>query len=212
MSRRKPEHLKVLEGHDSDESSPCFEPIEESPPDFTEILGEGQVADEASEEWRRVYRLLKAAGVLAASDAALLEEYALVWARLRDVERTITREGLTVKGYRDSTVKHPLSTVGNAYRQQLRVYIRELGLGPASRRQLDVLPTGQAEGMDPLDELQIQAAVDRITREHGARWRAHLPEWNKEQLMKATPEQLEKVEEHAAARVRDYGPKKAKSK
>jgi P27 family predicted phage terminase small subunit len=69
----------------------------------------------------------------------VLIETCVTWARIRQVERRISEDGLMVLNDRQARgfVRHPLATVANQYRTQLRFLIGELGLSPSARGRLD---------------------------------------------------------------------------
>ncbi len=101
-------------------------------PDWSALLDEGSVADEAAALWRKLAPTLARAVGLVGEQQFTLEDYCVTVARIRQGERAITRQGMLVPGAMGSTVKNPWTTVLNQYRSHLRSLTGELGLSPAS--------------------------------------------------------------------------------
>ncbi len=82
---------------------------------------------------------LERAGVLAFVDVFVLTEACVTWARIRQIERRLTEDGLMIENDRQARgfVRHPLATVANQYRAHFRQLIAELGLSPSARSRLD---------------------------------------------------------------------------
>lgn len=105
----------------------------------------------ARREWRRVVPVLHFTAGLAEVDKHLLHDYCVVVARIDQCERNLSIRGLLIQGER-GWQKNGATTVVAQYRQQLRVYIRELGLSPSARASF-VAPEGSDDGddSDPFD-------------------------------------------------------------
>lgn len=140
----KPPQLKVVEGNPGKRAipdAPQPQPKAPSTPKWSKLLpgkANQSVRGEAQREWKRIVPVLDRLGLLSEIDGALLQDYVICWARLVDCERRISKDGMTVLSYRGGEKAHPLLTVANQYRQQLRFYVGELGLGPSSRGRLQI--------------------------------------------------------------------------
>lgn len=87
----------------------------------------------ASQAWRRTVPVLDRAIGLSDVDLDVLQDFCITVARLWASEQEISREGLVIASNRGGTVRNPLTTVAKQYRDQMKTYIKELGLSPASR-------------------------------------------------------------------------------
>jgi len=110
---------------------------------------------DAAELWRTVVPRLTKAGVLTAVDVPALRDMCLCWQRIQECEREITRDGVTVEGYRGSRVKHPAVTIAGRYRESLARYFVKFGLEPMDRQRLP----GPEEHEDAAQALRDALAV-----------------------------------------------------
>jgi P27 family predicted phage terminase small subunit len=85
--------------------------------------------------WEALVPDLDRHGILARVDELLVVDTCICAGRIRQIERQLARDGLSVVTER-GVVKHPLTAVVAAYRTQLRAYLGELGLSPSSRSRL----------------------------------------------------------------------------
>jgi P27 family predicted phage terminase small subunit len=140
----KPPHLKLIEGN------PGKRPIPELPqapsgapnePTWSDVFGRGKPLEPlrkaAAREWKRVVPILDNLGYLSPIDVRILTDYCVCVARLEQCEREITTRGLLVETP-SGFARNPAITPANQYRQQLRFYLSELGLGPSSRGRLPI--------------------------------------------------------------------------
>jgi P27 family predicted phage terminase small subunit len=88
------------------------------------------IKGEAAVAWRDVVKRLVAAGNLARSDPALVEQYATFTALFKQARATVEREGLTVEGGHGSTHQHPAYEVMNSAALRLRGIVHDLRLSP----------------------------------------------------------------------------------
>jgi P27 family predicted phage terminase small subunit len=162
----KSPRLKIVEGNPGKRPIPtntaatALPPTAPPEPDWADLFPAPRVKssrntrhvklrNDARRAWREVVPQLDSVGVLARIDAVVLTEYAVCVARIRELERLLTRDGMTVETER-GWVKHPAATIVGQYRGQLRFYVAELGLAPSSRGRLTV-PGGPED--DPEDLL-----------------------------------------------------------
>ncbi|WP_426302760.1 phage terminase small subunit P27 family [Arthrobacter sp. R-11] len=113
------------------------------------INGTRFVKRRAAAEWARVVPTLQNSIGLGNPDYSVVVDMCICVARLEWCEHEIAREGLIVMGQR-GPCKNPMTTIAGQYRTQLKTYIRELGLSPASRTGLPSKPDGDDED-DPFD-------------------------------------------------------------
>jgi P27 family predicted phage terminase small subunit len=141
----------VLEGRATTKTTIKPTPLAPDEPDWADVLGNPQAATDAAACWRSTVPELERLGLATVLDLALLTELCVTWARLRETERIIGRDGVIVEGYRGSSVKHPAVTVAGQYRTALAKLMHACGLTPAARQQLDV--TEDRADYDPLAEI-----------------------------------------------------------
>lgn len=139
----RPAHLKLLEGNPGKRSinpGVLLPPDAPQEPDWKEIFpgnrkGIGDVRSAAARQWRTFVPVLDARGVLTAVDSIILTDACVCAARLQECERDISARGLIVDGQK-GPVRNPSISAAAQYRQQLKFYVGELGLGPSSRTRL----------------------------------------------------------------------------
>jgi P27 family predicted phage terminase small subunit len=100
----------------------------------------------ASTEWKTIVPALDTIGRLATIDLGVLAEHCICTARIAQLERVISREGVSVRTER-GFAKNPAVTAVNQYRTQLRYSLVQLMLTPAARARLGSVKGG--EGGDP---------------------------------------------------------------
>mgnify|MGYP000916111745 CR=1 FL=1 len=158
--RKKPVLQVVREGnpgHRPVEPGLLLPPAELEEPDWGETFPvvEGEQAPEnerlrvvASREWNRVVPVLKHTAGLAAVDAAALQEYCTVVARIDQCERALSVNGLLMQTDR-GWVKNGAATIVSQYRATYKVLLREFGLSPSARR--GITPVEASDDSDPFD-------------------------------------------------------------
>lgn len=94
----------------------------------------------AKNEWKRVTPILDKMGVLSILDRAALADYCLCVARVTEIEKVISRDGLSVRGRNRGAghVKNPLLSVARQYRSSLQRWCDLFGFAPGPRGRLDV--------------------------------------------------------------------------
>ena len=144
----KPTAIKRLEGNPGKRALNAREPkfTAKAPPCPKHLDGE------AREEWRRITReLVQTPGLLKVVDRAALAAYCQNWARWVEAEEKMADPefqliGCTDKGYEYVS---PWLTVANQALKQMKAFLTEFGLTPASRTRIQV--TGDGDG-DDFDE------------------------------------------------------------
>ncbi len=130
---RKPTRLKVIEGTiraDRMRNEP--KPAAAVPTCPTSLPAA------AKTEWRRLVRELNAVKLLARIDRDALADLALCIVRLRQAEKEISENGLTIVSAKGELRRNPALISAREYRQALRSWSEKFGLSPADRGRLDV--------------------------------------------------------------------------
>jgi P27 family predicted phage terminase small subunit len=104
-------------------------------------------------EWRRVAKLLKAAGLLEALDKTALAAYCNCYATWVDANSHIKDEGMVIVSTMGFPIQSPYVGIANKALANMMAILREFGMTPASRSKL---PTKSAEEQRPR----------RVTRPH----------------------------------------------
>ena len=81
---------------------------------------------------------LESLGVIGELDEGALAAYCLSYARWREAEAELEREGLVVTGHRPAPRKHPAAQLARDYSGEMRSWAKQLGLTPASRQSFDM--------------------------------------------------------------------------
>ena len=136
---RKPTNLKVLEGNPGKkklpENEPKPAPIAPTCPAF--------LSSSAKWEWKRISKELERLGLLTKVDRVALAEYCQAYARWKEAEETIQREGLIIETTNGNKIQHPAVGVAHTTMGLLHKYIQEFGLSPAARTRISVKPEKQ---------------------------------------------------------------------
>lgn len=134
-AKPKPHLAAVREGTfrpDKQSAGARFAPKDPVEPDWNDILpGDIEVQGKAARVWATtIPAVVHSAGLTDAQRETAIE-YCLTAARIWQGERVLSREGLTTMTER-GMVKHPMTTILNAYRSHFRALTGELGLSPSS--------------------------------------------------------------------------------
>jgi P27 family predicted phage terminase small subunit len=148
----KPTALKLLAGN------PGKRPLNESEP--TPPAGAPncprELSKEAKKEWKRIAPLLYDMGVLSTIDIAALAAYCECWSRWRDAERNIAKYGAVIKTPTGYPIQSPYVSIATKAIEQMRRFLSEFGMTPASRSRISAGPpplTKPNDSQDPLDFL-----------------------------------------------------------
>ncbi len=103
--------------------------------------------ERARREWRLVVPVLDVMGMLANVDAAVLEDWCTLVARLDQCEREISRRGLIIE---ETGRRNPATMAAQAIRQRMGRLESQLGLTPLARDQMrgdtrGATPDGEAD-------------------------------------------------------------------
>lgn len=148
--RPKPTAIKRLTGNPGKRPLNAAEPQ----PDKTPPTCPAWLTGEARREWRRIVPELERMGLLTLVDRAALSGYCQSWARWREGERVLSRDGLTYeytnKQGESVILPRPEAAIARQYLAMVRAFCGEFGLTPSSRGRMSV--AGPPE-QDPLDQM-----------------------------------------------------------
>lgn len=138
MGRRgpapKPTVLKVLEGNPGkrplNQNEPKPKPIAPKCPSWLD--------KEAKREWKRVAPELERLGLLTVVDGAALAAYCQAYARWKQAEEIIKREGMTVTTESGYVMPHPAVKIAEKAQQLIKAFCAEFGLTPSSRSRMSL--------------------------------------------------------------------------
>jgi P27 family predicted phage terminase small subunit len=132
----KPTALKRIDGNPGKRAMNRAEPqfMAKAPSCPKHLTGE------ARKEWRRISRDLLAANLLQVVDRAALAAYCQAWARWVDAELKMQEAGFSMVATTDKGYEYvsPWLTVANQALKQMRSFLTEFGLTPASRTRIQV--------------------------------------------------------------------------
>lgn len=130
---RKPDALKRLEGN------PGHRPLNRDEPKFDAVIScPAWLTMGAKTEWRRILgALMKVPGLLMTVDRAVLASYCQAYARWRDAEDHVEKDGATITitgqhGYCAEQVS-PWVNISKTYHDAMMKSAREMGFTPAAR-------------------------------------------------------------------------------
>jgi P27 family predicted phage terminase small subunit len=131
-----PTILKLLAGNPGKRKLNRAEP---KPPSTLTPCPPALSAD-ARREWRRVSTVLHGLGLLTAIDRAALAAYCQAWARWLEAERQLTTAGAILTSPNGYPMPSPYLKIARDAVQQMRAFLTEFGMTPASRARLQVTP------------------------------------------------------------------------
>jgi len=143
----KPTKLKKLEG---DIHKERFNPNEPEPdvciPDIPDWM-----SAEAKREFMRIAPELKALGILSKIDRAALVGYCQAWARFKDAEVLIQKSGYIITTEKGNEIQHPAVGIANKAMDEMRKFLVEFGMSPASRPKVSAKP--KEKKVNPMEKL-----------------------------------------------------------
>lgn len=96
------------------------------------------VQGEARREWRRMGKQLNELGLLTKIDRAALAAYCQSWARWVEAEEKIRASGIVVNAPSGYPILNPYLSVINTAIAQMKAFLTEFGMTPASRSRIHV--------------------------------------------------------------------------
>lgn len=105
---------------------------------------------EAKREWKRLLPQLEAKGLIDSIDRNALARYCALWARWREAEKTLAKEGeVTEIKNDDGEVKYvqqsPYVAIARSLSEQLQRLEQCLGLNPSARTRINCTPADAGE-------------------------------------------------------------------
>jgi P27 family predicted phage terminase small subunit len=151
MAGRKPlpTTLKKLKGN------PGCRPLNENEPQPTGIPScPRHLSKTARIEWRRIAKELLACGLLTSVDRAALAGYCESWARYVEASENVQKFGTVIKSPNGYPILSPYVSICNTALREMRAFLTEFGMTPASRSRISVTPpqNKQADEWSYFDE------------------------------------------------------------
>jgi len=143
--RPKPTHLRLLQGN------PGKRPLNQNEPKPPAAIPEPpeHLSEIALKEWNRMSELLLKLGLLTLIDRTAFAAYCTLYARWVEAEEALKKTGSVVRAPSGYPMLSPYYTVSNQCLQQMRAYLTEFGLTPASRSRISI---GGLNQDDPLED------------------------------------------------------------
>jgi P27 family predicted phage terminase small subunit len=116
----------------------------------------------ARTEWRRIAAELAAIGLLTSVDRAALAAYCAAWSRWVVAETKLAKFGSVIKSPKSGfPIQNPYVGIANTAMTQMRAFIVEFGMTPASRSRINIeSPTQSA---DPFSEFMASIGAEDMT-------------------------------------------------
>jgi P27 family predicted phage terminase small subunit len=137
-----PTALKKLRGN------PGKRPLNEAEPtpELATPSVPSHLSKEARREWRRIVPELEKLGLLTKLDRTALAAYCDAVGRWVQASRELEEHGLTTVTPNGYPIQSPWLAISNKALAQLRQFIQEFGLSPASRSRVSATPPADDEG------------------------------------------------------------------
>ncbi len=156
--RPKPTALKILEGNPGKRALNKSEPMPRGEAKCPPHLDKG-----AKQEWKRISQELEECGLLTSVDRAGLAAYCAAYSRWSEAEKRIQEFGLVIKSPKSGfPIPNPYVGIANSSLNQMRKYLVEFGMTPASRSRIHVDPSTQHE--DPFEAFMSGIGANDITQ------------------------------------------------
>jgi P27 family predicted phage terminase small subunit len=154
----KPTALKTLAGN------PGHRPLNHAEPQPTGVPKCPPHLDkDAKKEWKRISKELIALGLLTEVDRAALAAYCSAWSRWVAAEEHIAKLGLVVKAPSGYPINNPYVGIANVAMDQMRRFLIEFGLTPASRSRIHI-DQKQKSDVDPFTAFMASIGADDETQ------------------------------------------------
>ena len=139
----KPTRLKILQGNPGGRPLNDAEPEPNIPDEFP--MAPDYLNDAAKEEWNRIGPELYGIGLLTSLDIPAFELYCNAYARYINAFNEVEKHGMIVHAPSGYPVQNPyLSIINKAY-DQMKIYLAEFGMTPASRTRVKTAREKQTE-------------------------------------------------------------------
>ncbi len=118
--------------------------------------------DEARKEWFRTGRKLLTFGLVTEIDVAALAVYCQAWGRWVEAEEALRQYGVVIKSPSGFPMQSPFLAVANKALEQMRSFLVEFGMTPATRMRVHAERPSAASpldafirrGADPFEEIR----------------------------------------------------------
>jgi P27 family predicted phage terminase small subunit len=111
---------------------------------------------EARREWKRITPELYSVGLLTLIDRAAIAGYCTAWARYVKAEKQLSKRGEVEVGVNGTLKVSPWHTVAKNAKEEMRKYLVEFGMSPASRSRVEA---AEMEQLPLAEELFREAGV-----------------------------------------------------
>jgi P27 family predicted phage terminase small subunit len=106
---------------------------------------------DAKKEWRRISRELLSLGLLTSIDRAALAAYCAAWSRWITAEVNVQKFGAVIKSPKSGfPIANPYVGIANTAMTNMRAFLIEFGMTPASRSRLSIEPGQKSTDPDTL--------------------------------------------------------------
>lgn len=102
---------------------------------------------EAKREWKRVVKLLSAAGIITRVDRAVLTAYCRAWSLYVEADCNVQKYGLMLVSEKKVPYQSPYLNTMTAALKDVRSYAAELGMTPSARSRVQAAG-GEGDGFD----------------------------------------------------------------
>jgi len=92
----------------------------------------------AATEWYRISKLLFDLEILTELDSTALAIYCQSWATWLDAEKAINKQGMVIKTQTGRTITNPYISIANKAAENMRKFLSEFGMTPASRTRIRI--------------------------------------------------------------------------
>lgn len=137
----KPTALKIVQGNPGKRALNTSEPQ----PRRETPTCPAWLSVEAKREWRKMTPELERLGLLTVIDGAALAGYCQAYARWKQAEALLDREGLVITTQSGYSQPHPAVAIAQKSLALVRAFCSEFGLTPAARSSLHVAPLDKPE-------------------------------------------------------------------
>lgn len=155
--RPKPTKVKIAEGNPGkrrlNDAEPGYKPGAGSPPASLDRAGKA--------EWRRVSRLMTAAGVLTQADRAVLTMYCSAWSRWLSALEKVEETGGGVLDGEHGSYQNPWLAIANRASDTVARLGATMGLDPSSRARVCGVKPAKAKA-DEKPKKRPQTHMDRL--------------------------------------------------
>jgi len=138
--KNTPVELKVLQGTNrADRANNEMPDVKADIPDAPSFLG-----DDAREEWDQISTELFDLGLLSKIDRAALAAYCQSFDRWAKAERALAEENLISRTSNGNEIQNPLVGIANKAMENMRKFLVEFGMTPATRANVKKIKRQQA--------------------------------------------------------------------